>query len=188
VGVAACGVYYRTQVSQATTPSPVAASRPVEVLPAKDLLIAASRIPEAPPAAATRPAALDADAVIANVQTAAADMQRSAAQHWQAIAPVHRQHMTLIALLTFAIGLVLALFFPRHTTWIITAALGAALLALAAYALLQVYAPQYQSLLPAAPLPRYGLFAALTLTGMLLQRLLFWPRRKKPAPAPAPAA
>jgi hypothetical protein len=162
---------------------------------AQDMLIPVARLAPGPSTAsapATGPRiSVNAEATIfESLQRVATGVEQAVSKQWLAIAPVHRQNMTLLALVTATIALLVAFCFPRYTTWIFSAALGTGLLLVAGYALLQVYAPQYQAFIPARPAAQWGVMAALTVVGMILQRVLFWPtkRRVKQAPTAQPAA
>jgi hypothetical protein len=88
-----------------------------------------------------------------------------------------------VAILALAITWIL----PRYTTWLTTALAGAALVLLGGLALLRLYGPQYEHLLPAAPQTRMVALALFVLAGMLVQRLLFWPGKQNPKPQTAAA-
>ena len=186
LALAVSGGYYRWQVA-----GPAArAGRgggPAATLSAKEMLIPPERLAAGPEVATTVPARVDVATVQAAVQRVATGVKDSAVRLWSGIPAVHRRRMIGFSILAAVAGLILALFFPRYTTWIMTAALGTAWLVLPGYALMQVYAPQYEISVPAAAKWRWGGVAIVMLVGMLLQRGLFWPSKKKEKSKPEPA-
>jgi hypothetical protein len=176
------GVFYRTNILPARLAA--AGQLSTATLPAKDMLIATDRLDAAPDrSSATR---LDAVTVVESARTIGMHLQRASTREWQSLTVAQQQRLGILAGLAGLAGLLIALFFPKYTTWISTAAIGTMLVASAALGLLQVYGRQYVPMLPTRPLPILGILGGVLLVGLLLQRLVFWPTRKKrPAPAQA---
>ncbi len=181
LALAVSGGYYRWQVTGGG-PGPTAGTAPAATLSAKEMLIPPERLAVGPAAATTMPARADVATIEAAVQRTAIGVKDSAMRVWSGIPAVHQRRMIGFSIFAAIVGLILALIFPRYTTWIMTAALGTALLVLPGYALIQVYAPQYEIYVPAAAKGRWPAVAVVMLLGMLLQRGLFWPGKKKQKP------
>jgi hypothetical protein len=104
---------------------------------------------------------------------------------WQTIPSSLRQCMIVIAAAVAILALAITWILPRYTTWLTTAAGGAALVLLGGLALLRLYGPQYEQLIPGAPQTRMVALALFVLAGMLVQRLLFWPGKHNATQAAA---
>ena len=168
LGVAAAGGFYSWQMAHLPPNAPAAA---LTSLP-----------PDAHRALPLTPA---------TTVVALADMARHtlqiAANQWNAIPSTLRQSMIAIALAVAILALAVAWILPRYTTWLTSAAGGAALLLLGALALLRLYGPQYERLIPASPQTRLAAVTVLVLLGMLVQRACFWPGKvEKVAANPSP--
>ena len=180
------GVYYRTNIApeQAATAVPQAAS---STLPAKEMLIKLDRLELSPDAA--KKTRLDTTAVLQAVKVAAGNAQRLAEEQWVGISQGQRRRLMVLEALAAIAGLLIGLFFPKGTTWAMTAAMGTLVISGAAVVLVQVYAPQYANLLPTNPAVVWGILGGIMGVGMIMQRAMFWPgkqKESKPRPDPKP--
>jgi hypothetical protein len=186
VAVAAMGVYWRIQESRgerlttnaAVLPEGARGGTPA-TLKAQEMLIPADRLGGAEGTWGKQGGAIDAGRVLASARQVGSEVGGELSARWLEIPALHRQRMTVLAILAAGVGLLLGLLFPRPTTWIITAASGTVMLISAGYGLLTVFGPQYLPMIPGDVKVRWGIAAAIMLIGMLLQRMLFWPAGKK---------
>ena len=197
LGLAVGGIYYRWHITTELAASPTTAQ-----VPASDLLIptdrlAASTPPTTPttphssaahatPSAHAAPATAPAKAASHSFANDASLFSRSLLDHWNAIPPGHQKRLLFGSIGAAAIALLIAFGFPRITTWVISALIGALMILAGAHALLHVYAPQYESFLPLTTRMRYLTLGVLVLIGMGIQHR-FFPRRKSKARAAPPA-
>jgi hypothetical protein len=174
------GVYYRTNILpfRAATPGQAASAN----VAAKDLLIRTERLDAAPDR--TKATTLDAVTMVETARAVGNHLQQAAVTEWQALSTAQQQRLGILAGLAALAGLLIALFFPRQTTWISTAALGTLMVTAAGLALLQVYGRQYVANLPTKPAAILGILGGIFLAGLLVQRLVFWPTKKKRKSAP----
>jgi hypothetical protein len=100
------------------------------------------------------------------------------AAQWQNIPGGLRQSMLVIGGGVAVLVLLLSWQVPRHTTWLVSAAVGAILLLLGGAALLELLAPRYGQMVP-PPQMLAAIAAGATLVGMLVQRIFFWPGRRE---------
>jgi hypothetical protein len=164
LGVAAASGFYFWQIAHQPPNAPAAIVTP----PASDVHFA---LPLTPATAA----AAFADYARHTLQVVAA--------HWNAIPSTLRQSMIAIALAVAVLALAVAWILPRYTTWLTSATGGAALLLLGALALLRLYGPQYERLIPTSPQTRLAAVTVFVLVGMLVQRACFWPGKVQKAVA-----
>jgi hypothetical protein len=124
---------------------------------------------------------------------ALSDLSRSMHRQWDTLPPKTQTQLMVLSMATFVAGFLFCLLMFRRTAMVITAFLGSLILFLGIHALLEVYARPVAAYFPAAPLPRYGILAVVTLLGVLIQHRFFTPYTPPPRPAkdpapPAPAA
>ncbi len=191
LGVAVGGIYYRWHVTTEMVASPTTAQ-----VPASDLLIPTDRLAASTPPATPRtsaahttpgaPATAPAKAETHSLANDASLFARSVLEHWNAIPPVHQKRLLIGSIGAAAIALLIAFGFPRVTTWVVSALIGALMILAGAHALVHVYAPQYESSLPLTTRMRYLTLAILMLIGMGIQ-YRFLRRRKSKAKAAPPA-
>jgi hypothetical protein len=110
-----------------------------------------------------------------NLQTAYA--------RWEAIPLTLRQSMVVVGIGIAILAAAIAWVMPRPTTWAMSATVGALLLLCGIYTLLNAYLPAYAEKIPPEPQVRLLILASVVAAGMLVQRLFFWPGKKKPQPA-----
>ncbi|MGN6367798.1 MAG: hypothetical protein ACTHN5_06015 [Phycisphaerae bacterium] len=188
LGVAVGGMYYRWHIQAVLAsppPSPTAAN--VQV-PASDLLIHTDRLGAGPTTAQAKKGerVSGLSGGIAAVSNGMAAIARSLSDHWNAIPRVHQQRLLVVSIGTASIALLIAFGFPRATTWVITALLGALMILSGVHALLHVYAPQYEGALPFSARWRYVTLGVVMVIGMGIQ-YRFFPRKKMKAKAAPPA-
>lgn len=168
------GIYYRSTLVPTL---PVQGAARGATLPAKEMLIATERLGGGRGTeAASR---VDGTTVIETARGLGIEVRHALVRQWERLTPGQQQRLGILAALGALAGLLIALFFPRHTTWICTAALGTVVIAGAGFALLQVYGRQHLGLLPTRPMPILGILAGIMFTGLVVQRVVFWPGRKK---------
>jgi hypothetical protein len=97
---------------------------------------------------------------------------------WQAVPTGLRQSMAVIAAGVGVLVLLLSWQVPRYTTWLVSAAGGAALLLFGGIAVLQIYAPSRAGSIP-PPHLLLAIGGAMTLAGMGVQRAFFWPGKQQ---------
>ncbi|HUO10924.1 MAG TPA: hypothetical protein VM008_21660 [Phycisphaerae bacterium] len=115
----------------------------------------------------------------------AAKAGQSLVDHWNAIPQVHQRRMLIVSIGAAAVALLIAFGFPRATTWVITAAIGALMIMSGLHALLHVYGPQYEAYLPTTMRARYLTLGILALVGMGVQyRFHLWKGSQKKRVAP----
>jgi hypothetical protein len=172
------GIYYRSTLAP-TLPALAKAHREgggtVATLPARDMLIATERLG----AGSDTAGRVDGTAMIETARGLGTQVQKALLRQWELLTPGQQQRLGILASLAALAGLLVALFFPRHTTWICTGALGTLMIAGAGFALLQVYGRQFLGLLPTRPMPILAILAGILFTGLIVQRLVFWPGTKK---------
>ena len=103
---------------------------------------------------------------------------RELAAQWALVPPALRQRILLLGLAVILIAMALSTYVPQHMTWITTAFIGAILLAWGAHTVLHHYAPRFDHGMRLAPGQQLGLFAVFVLSGMLIQRFAYWPKKK----------
>jgi hypothetical protein len=104
---------------------------------------------------------------------------RAAAAWWQGVPAAIRQQMLVIGVGIAIAAFAVALAFSKATTWVFTAAMGAAMFLTGALLLVQRYLPALFHQIPASLSTRLAIVGALILIGMILQHTLFWPRKGK---------
>ena len=143
---------------------------------AADLEISLERLPDA---TTTMPALKLAGALPAEARQMVGEArQQHAMAWWQGIPEMVRRRMLVLAAAAALAALIVALLFPRYTTWIMTATGGATLILLGLWVLMQVYLPQYERIIPTRATARWGIAAVMVRSsGCSCSRTLFW--RKK---------
>jgi hypothetical protein len=186
LGLAVGGMYYRWHILPTLAITPPTALT-TATAPIGDDLIHLDALPAVLPGTSTLPATRSAHL------SPLVSLVQSAIDRWSAIPPLHQKRLLIVSIGSAAIALLIAFGFARRTTWFTSALLGALLLMAGINALVYVYAPQYETQLPAQAKYRYLVLTILTLLGMGVQRRFFWPGklpgRSKPAkPIAKPAA
>jgi hypothetical protein len=168
------GLYYRANI----LPGRSTGTAQVATLPAKEMLIAPERLGTS----AGQTARVDMAMVMDAASAAGAQVQRALVHEWEALNSSQQQRLGILAGLAALAGLLTALFFPRHTTWVGTAALGTVLISASGLALMQVFGRAYLASLPTRPMPMLGILGGVMVVGMIVQRMLFWRGKKKAKP------
>jgi hypothetical protein len=110
-----------------------------------------------------------------------AELQQTAdqfASRWQGIPTGLRQSMVVIAGGVMVLVMMLSWQAPRYTTWLVSAAAGTVLLLLGGMILLEIFSPRHSGMIPKAHVLA-AIAGAVTLTGMLVQRVFFWPGKRE---------
>jgi hypothetical protein len=105
-------------------------------------------------------------------------MMRFLAEQWQTIPLDLRQRMLVLAGGIAIIAFAVAVAFPKQTTWVFTAGGGAGMVAAGLFAMAHLLRPALLEHLPNAG-TLWGIFGVVTVAGMLLQYVCFWPRVKR---------
>jgi hypothetical protein len=114
-------------------------------------------------------------ALPANMQT---NFQMGVAR-WEAIPQSLRQSMLVVGLGAAVLAAAIAWVAPRSTTWAMSATAGALMLLCGLYTLANAYLPQYAQRMPTEPRLQLMLLGGVVLAGMVVQRVYFWPKKKK---------
>lgn len=169
LGAAVGGAYYHWQVNHSPAPAMHAVAR------AQDLQVDLKRLPVSPQAArelADQP----------HIKTALLQAINQAKKEWYSIPTILRQGVLILSIGVSIVALAIAWMIPRHTTWIFTAAIGTVLVIFGAQVLIHAYLPQYEAWLPGvlgSAGARWGAVGGFFIVGLLLQRFVFWPGRRK---------
>ena len=179
LGLAVGGIYYRWHITADLAPAPGTTAQ----VPASELLIPTDRLDAPAHASATTAAGKSTEHSFAND---AAIFGRSLLEHWNAIPGVHQKRLLIVSIGAAVVALLIAFGFPRPTTWVISALLGALMILSGVHALLHVYAPQYEGYLPLATRARYLTLGIVMLVGMGIQ-YRFFPRKRTSVRSAPPA-
>jgi hypothetical protein len=98
---------------------------------------------------------------------------------WEAIPLSLRQSMIVVGLGAAILAAAIAWVAPRSTTWAVSATAGALMLLCGLYTLVNAYLPQYAQRMPTQPRVQLMLLGGVVLAGMVVQRVYFWPKKKK---------
>lgn len=168
LAVAASGGYYVWQ-----------AKRWAAVQPARTAVAPAARPGQAGPASVAQP--LAKTFLNTKMPSLPAELQQSADQltaRWQGIPTGLRQSMVVIAGGVMVLVMMLSWQVPRYTTWLVSSAAGAVLLLLGGVALMEILLPRHGGMIP-KPQVLAAIAGAVTLAGMLVQRVFFWPGKRE---------
>jgi len=160
LGLAVAGLYYQWHVRHPATVSSIAMSRP-----------AATLLVQIKPA----------------INPGVYGALESLGQRVGHIQRVHLERMGLAGIGTAIAAILFAMGFPRVTATLITSALGALILVLAAFCLLHVYVPRLSDQLSVAAGSTYVIMAALAVVGLVIQCRFFLCSPDKSQERPQPS-